>query len=173
MKRLVIFLVVLLSAGSAFSQDMVIWDSTTKLSWADFLGQADTRSTFSAVSVTGIYYKIKLGPFGFGDTILAVFYKQDSWVRDSSEAQLVHEQGHFDITEIFARKLRKARMEFIPRRGDLHQQLNQMYDDVDKARDTMERLYDQETRHSADAVMQRRWNERIRKELAELGEYAY
>lgn len=173
MKQLIISVVFALLLGSAFSQDVILWDPATKLTWADFLGRADKESRFNAVTVSGIYFKINLGPTGFGDSIVAVFYKDDSWVKNPNDVQLAHEQGHFDITEIFARKLRKLRMEFIPRRGDPEYQLKQLYDEVDRKRDVMEKEYDRETSHSANPVAQRQWNERIRRELAQLERYAY
>jgi hypothetical protein len=169
---MVILLVVLLVWGRAIPQDVIVWDSTTKLTWADFVGKVDARSSFEAATVSGIRYKLSLSSEGLSDSVTAVFYRTESWVRRQTEGALVHEQGHFDITEIFARKLRKRIGEFVPKRGGLAYQLNMLYDEVEGEREAMEELYDKETRHSADAVRQARWNVWIRKELRELNNYA-
>lgn len=172
-KHIVTVLVGFILAGSASSQAVIVWDSARKLSWADFQGNADRESQFNAVTVSGIYYKFDLGPGGYRDSIMAVFFTAESWVKDSSESQLIHEQGHFDITEIFARILRKRRMEFIPGRGSLGRQLKTLYDGVERERDAMEIQYDRQTGHSANAAMQRFWNLKIRNELQSLDQYAY
>jgi hypothetical protein len=169
-KGMFIFLAVLFFFGRSFSQD-VVWDSATKLTWADFLGKADQKSPFAAMTSSGIYYRLKTNSDGYSDSVVAVFYKSDSWVRRRTESALIHEQGHFDITEIFARKLRKQLEEFVPKRGDLGHQLKFLYDEVESEREAMENLYDKDTRHSADAARQADWNMRISNELKELEKY--
>jgi len=156
----------------AVSQDVLVWDSATKLTWGDFRGKVDSNSPFSASTVSGIVYKFRLSGDGYSDSIAVVFYRSESWVRVRTDAALVHEQGHFDITEIFARKLRKRLQTFIPGRGSLGKQLKQLYDEVEGERVAIENLYDSETKHSADAKRQANWNERIREELKALEEFA-
>ena len=172
MKGVFIFAVALFFSGRSLSQDVIVWDSATKLTWEDFLGKGDQTSPFAAMTSSGIYYRLKTSSDGYSDSVVAVFYKTDSWVRRPSQGSLMHEQGHFDITEIYARKLRKRLEEFVPKRGDLGHQLKLLYDEVESERDAMENLYDKETRHSADAVRQADWNIRIRKELKELEKFA-
>jgi hypothetical protein len=171
-KKIVIYLLALSVSGKSFSQDVIAWDSAIKLTWADFAGKADLGSPYNAATISGILYKIYPRSDGYSDSIIAVFYTSESWVKDRTESALIHEQGHFDITEIFARKLRKRLQEFVPRRGDLNHQLNLLYDEMERERDAMENLYDQETGHSADPVRQARWNVRIRNELRALEEFA-
>ncbi len=93
-------------------------------------------------------------------------------MKDRAAGALIHEQGHFDITEIFARKLRKRVQEFVPKRGDLGHQLRLLYDETESERDAMENLYDKETKHSIDAVRQAYWNGRIQKELKDLEKFS-
>jgi hypothetical protein len=167
-----IFLVVLCFCGRLLSQDVIVWDSAARLSWGDFLGKADPKSPWNAATVSGIVYKLNLNGQGLTDSVTAVFYKSDSWVKDSTADGLIHEQGHFDITEIFARKLRKRIQEFVPKRGDLAHQLMLLYDEIESERKAMENLYDRETGHSADAVRQAEWNVRIRNALKGLEKFA-
>jgi len=171
-KKIVLYLLALTVPGRSFSQDVIAWDSATKLTWADFAGKADPESPYNAATISGILYKMYPRSDGYSDSIIAVFYTSESWVKGRTESALIHEQGHFDITEIFARKLRKRLQEFVPKRGDLNHQLNLLYEEVESERDAMENLYDKETRHSADAVRQARWNVTIRNELRALEEFA-
>jgi hypothetical protein len=106
-KKIVLFLLALSVSGRSFSQDVIAWDSATKLTWADFAGTADRSSPYNAVTISGILFKINPNSDGYSDSIIAVFYRAESWVKGRSESALIHEQGHFDISEIFARKLRK------------------------------------------------------------------
>jgi hypothetical protein len=172
MKGMVILLGALVGWCRAVSQDIIVWDSATKLTWVDFRGKVDAKSAFDAATVSGIRYRLSLGGEGLSDTVTAVFYTAESWVRRGTGGSLIHEQGHFDITEIFARKLRKRIREFVPRRGDLAHQLNLLYEEVERDREAMERLYDEETRHSTDVARQAEWNGRIRAALKELGAFA-
>jgi hypothetical protein len=165
-------LIALAVSGRSFSQDVIAWDSVTKLTWADFAGKADPESPYNAATISGVLYKMYPRSDGYSDSIIAVFYKSESWVKGRTESALIHEQGHFDITEIFARKLRKRLQAFVPRRGDLGHQLRLLYDETESERDAMENLYDKETKHSIDAVRQAYWNGRIRRELKALEEFA-
>jgi len=171
-KRIVFLLVTFFVGQGAFSQEILVWDSAVKLTWGDFQGKVDSSSPYSASTVSGIVYKFRFSGDGYSDSIKAVFYRKESWVRVPKDGALFHEQGHFDITEIFARKLRKRLQSFVPKRGSLGQQLKKLYDEVEAERVAMENLYDTETKHSADGERQAEWNERIRKELKELEAFA-
>jgi hypothetical protein len=171
-KRVFIFLAFLSLSGRSFSQEVIVWDSATKLSWADFLGQPDPKSPWNAATVSGLTFKLNLSGVGLTDSVTAVFYRLESWVKTRTESGLIHEQGHFDLSEIFARKLRKRIQEFVPKRGDLAHQLRLLYDQVESEREAMENEYDTETRHSADARRQAYWNVRIGKELKALEKFA-
>ena len=171
MKRIVFLLVASFVGHGAFPQEFLVWDPAAKLTWGDFQGKVDPNSPFSASTVSGIVYKFRLSGDGYSDSITAVFYRRESWVRIPRDGALLHEQGHFDITEIFARRLRKRLQSFIPKRGSLGRQLKKLYDEVEAERVAMENLYDMETKHSADGERQAEWSERIRKELKELEEF--
>jgi hypothetical protein len=171
-KGVFIFLASLFLSGKSVAQEVIFWDSAAKLTWADYLGMVDAKSPFDAATVSGIQFRLKLSGEGLTDSVVAVFYQSDSWVRKRTESSLIHEQGHFDITEIFARKLRKRIEAFVPGRGDLAHQLKLLYDEVESEREATEILYDKETRHSLNAGRQAYWNVRIGNELKELEKFA-
>jgi hypothetical protein len=166
----VLFVICLAVAGRLFGQEVIVWDSASKLTWADFRGKADEKSPYVAVTASGIRYRLMIGSQGLTDSVVAEFYPEESWKKGGSESQLMHEQGHFDITEVFARKLRKRIQEYVPKRGSLAKQLNLVYEEVEKERELEEELYDKETSHSTNAGRQAEWNARILRELKELAE---
>ncbi len=172
MKRIVFFLAVFFIGRGAYSQEVLAWDSAEKLTWEDFQGKVDSSSPYSALTVSSIIYRFRITGDGYSDSIRAVFYRGESWVRIPKDGALAHEQGHFDITEIFARRLRQRLQSFIPKRGSLGRQLKKLYDEVEAERVAMESLYDMETKHSAEGERQAEWLERIRKELKALEEFA-
>ena len=171
MKGTVIFLAALLVSGDLFSQDTIVWSAGTKLGWEDFVGKADAASPFVAVSVSGIQYKLRFGGNGMSDSVFVVFYRTESWVKTRTAGELVHEQGHFDITEVYARKMRKRLQDFVPRQGSLELQLGMLYDEVERERDAEENRYDRETKHGGDAGRQAVWNKKILDDLDELEEF--
>jgi predicted secreted Zn-dependent protease len=168
MKRIFTCLAVCFLYGRAFPQDIIVWSGDTKLTWADFTGKADSGSPFVAVTVSGIQYKFRSDSRGMSDSVFAVFYKAESWVKGSTATTLAHEQGHFDITEVYARRMRKRLEEFVPRRGSLARQLESLYEEVERERDVEEDLYDRQTGHGSFAVRQTEWAARIQKELKEM-----
>ena len=171
-KKLLFLFVLSWLSGRSFSQDSVLWNADAKLTWADFKGKVDSGSSFIAVTVSGIQYKLRFDNRGLSDSVFAVFYKAESWVKSPTEKALAHEQGHFDITEVFARRLRKRLEEFVPKRGSLGHQLELLYDEVEAAREAEEQLYDQQTGHGSNAVRQGEWEVRIQKDLKELEAFA-
>jgi hypothetical protein len=167
-KKLLLILVVGSVSLRSICQDSTVWNAGAKLTWADFKGKVDSGSTFVAVTVSGIQYKLRFDSRGLSDSVFAVFYKAESWVKVPTDRELVHEQGHFDITEVFARRLRKRLEEFVPKRGSLGHQLELLYDEVESSREAEQQLYDLQTGHGSNAVRQAEWEVRIEKELKEL-----
>jgi len=92
--------------------DVIPWSSSKQLSWKDFKGEP-TNERAAAITASGITYR-----FSTTDTndnleidfkVITHFYPNKSWYNPSlvNAEILEHEQRHFDISEIFARKMRK------------------------------------------------------------------
>src|SRR5262245_28782263 len=100
----------------AFAQDpneeLLNWNTGKRLGWNDYKSKPDTRSEAAASTATylGINYSISGSSFSY--KITCSFSKNKSWGRYKTDYILSHEQGHFDITEIFARKLNKKISEY-------------------------------------------------------------
>src|SRR5205085_4703224 len=105
-------------------------------------------------------------------TITCRFSKNNSWGRYKTEYILRHEQGHFDITELFARKLAKEIKEYKFDPQKYQQELNKIYKKVMDEKEDYQERYDKETDFSRNKERQVQWLEKIKDELEELDEFA-
>ena len=85
---------------------------------------------------------------------------------------LTHEQGHFDIAEIFARKLNKLMKEYNFDWNTYRQDLKKIYQDVLDEKEDMQNKYDEETNHSINKEKQEEWLKKISGKLKELDAWA-
>lgn len=89
--------------------DTLKWSSNKKLTWDDFQGKPDTNLLNKALTFAGL--KIENGYWQEGIpkiNVICYFIKSKSWVKVKNDANLAHEQLHFDIWELYARKIRKS-----------------------------------------------------------------
>jgi predicted secreted Zn-dependent protease len=104
------------------------------------------------------------------------FYANSSWVkagRKSAEL-LSHEQGHFDITELYARRMRRAiRDAKIGCEDDRRAEAagKRIFGELDREWEKAEKQYDADTKDGTDGLREKEAVERIARELAELGGY--
>jgi two-component sensor histidine kinase len=93
------------------------WKDHKRLSWADFKGPVNALSDESAAAThCGIGFRVNnAGVSGKPEVVVYnAFYINKSWVRpDAKIAEILdHEQGHFDLCEIYTRRLRALLAEF-------------------------------------------------------------
>jgi predicted secreted Zn-dependent protease len=87
---------------------------------------------------------------------------------------LSHEQGHFDITELYARKMRRAiRDAKIGCEDDRRAEAagKRIFAELDREWEKAEKQYDADTKDGTDGVREKEAVERIARELAELRGY--
>lgn len=85
---------------------------------------------------------------------------------------LAHEQGHFDITEIFARKLNEALQNYQFNRKSLKRDIGQIYQSIVRQKEEYQKAYDAETDHSRKRKLQYDWLEKIEDLLEETEPYS-
>jgi predicted secreted Zn-dependent protease len=78
---------------------------------------------------------------------------------------LLHEQGHFDITELYARKLDEAIREYNFNPKKFKTDLDQIYKDIMDEKEDRQNRYDLETDFSRNQEKQAEWIKKIQKEL--------
>lgn len=174
MKRIAPFLFLLfISVSHAQEEHVIVWKEDRKLSWQDFTVDRDANSPFAASTTSGISFSYT-AEFTDGKPVLntkvqAYFYPELSWYKPQkvNEVILRHEQGHFDISEIHARKLRKVISEASFDRN-LKREISALYKKTEKERELMQNRFDKETNHSRNIEKEKQWQEFIAKELERL-----
>ncbi|MBA3683458.1 MAG: hypothetical protein H0W73_20175, partial [Bacteroidetes bacterium] len=120
MRSLIIVLIsfLIFTSFKAQEKEHILWSETKPLTWDDFKGKPEKR--FAAATTSYDIWKStnKINDKSSTVKIEAVFFYESSWKKKSwiNDQVLAHEQKHFDIVELFARKLRKQIKEtrFIP-----------------------------------------------------------
>lgn len=148
------------------------WMDARRLNWTDFLcaPRVNTDAVASTSTSLGLSYQIEEGSLAYG--ITCTFSKHKSWGSLKTDYILAHEQGHFDITEIFARKLHKALQEYAFNRKTYRRDLNQIYQQIVKEKEDMQAAYDGESDHSRNRRIQYDWLEKIDHLLEETAPWA-
>ena len=154
--------------------DKILWTEKQKLTWDDFLGSSANESKTSATTSSGISYTPIIKADSLTLLVECYFEKKESFVKPECLTAhiLNHEQKHFDMTEIFARKLRKSFLEYKFNRRTLKVDLTNMFNKILDELDTKQDLYDAETWHSKEKEEQLRWDKKIQNELKSLEKYS-
>ena len=166
------FLVLTYSLGGVLVADgqLLRWRADNKLTWADFKGLVNTASTRDAHSRTiirnsydavrhGRIYQIKFG-------MVAGFDRAGSWVRPHAKTipLLKHEQLHFDIHELYVRKL-YASLSRYNYTGNYDAEAKSIFAGFVKELRAAQELYDAESDHSRNKDKQLEWEKKISEQL--------
>lgn len=173
------------SLGHQIQDDMAArgafaWSTTRRLRWADFAGTpAPAAGDEGALTAYSIFYGVRCTGDSFSFLAVAGFLPHESWVkpevtadRARSERTLRHEQTHFDLTEVYARRLRKAFSDqYEPcRRSD--EELDGLAKQYLAAEKAEQRRYDEGTHHGLVAGVQASWDHQVAADLAALSAYS-
>ncbi|HYO20905.1 MAG TPA: DUF922 domain-containing protein [Flavisolibacter sp.] len=147
--------------------EMIPWRTQRKLSWEDFHSTPQKQGDAVASTSTslGISYQVKNGELAY--TITCNFSKKKSWGLLKTEYILAHEQAHFDITELHARKLYEALYHYEFNPETFKKDIAAIYERIVKEKEEMQEAYDSETDHSRKRRIQYDWLDRIDTMLAE------
>jgi len=154
----------------------IFWNEETRLIWEDFQGVPLEKTLFHANTNTGLSYSWGLKgtsqKMELEYSVKTFFYPEESWVQPSSKSEylLKHEQLHFDISELHARKLRKllAGLDASKINKDSREYLNKLYEKIDKERSAMQNAFDKESNHSLNKEAENAWQQFIKEELDKL-----
>lgn len=88
--------------------DQVLWSPDRRLSWEDFKANPDAENPHHALTAANLAVNAQCQQNGFSYQVSCVFLPTQSWTKNTeSEKLLKHEQLHFDLTEVHARRLRR------------------------------------------------------------------
>jgi hypothetical protein len=153
-------------------EELLEWSSSRRLTWADYKSRPNPNSDAAASTTTYLGIDYNIGSTSFSYKIESRFSKTRSWGLHKTDYILSHEQGHFDIAEVFARKLHKKMSEYKFSRKTYEKDLRKIYNEVTEEKEKTQNEYDGETRHSINKEKQAEWLKKIEKMLEELKDYA-
>jgi hypothetical protein len=168
----VLFSLLLVSFTVIQTNNQIPWNASRKLSWSDFKGDPDPHSPNAALTSSNINIEFGYNEEGFQYSIKCSFDQNRSWVRIKTNDVLAHEQGHFDIAEIYARKLNKIMKAYRFNAKTAGTDLNKLYEDAMKQHRQTQIQYDQETDYSRNKPHQEEWLKKITTDLKGLEAFA-
>lgn len=151
-------------------EEGVLWDANKRLKWSDFKGKVPPAAEPAATTASGISYKYSANlihhEVKLDFEVNAYFYPNESWYKPEicDDLILSHEQLHFDISELFARKMREKlrRTSFS---DNVKQEIREIYRDILKELEDFQDQYDWETGFSRNEKKQLEWNRKIAEAL--------
>lgn len=174
-----IFCILLLFTPTLFGfktdGNRIVWSEDRDLRWSDFQGQPDFNDDFrDAVTTSAIKFTSRCNNNGLLEfEVSAEFLKNRSWVKPVafSDYHLRHEQLHFDITEVYVRKIRTllSQRNFACNEQALVQNyVQQIMNTCTEA----QAKYDKETRYSLHKANQATWQLIVDEQLYGLQKYS-
>lgn len=151
-------------------EESVLWNPEIPLSWNNFKDIPTEGDTSAALTASGISYQFSAEQINeeivLDFQVSAFFYPQKSWYKPEvcDENILNHEQLHFDIAELFARKMeikvKKKRFT-----ANVKKEIKEIYQSIIKELSAFQDVYDRETDFSRNIPNQRLWNQKIKTAL--------
>ena len=177
--RLVLILILIISSCS-FSvvkqekKDIIVWQENKPLTWDDFRGKPERRFAAASTHYDIIKSLNKVNDVSAEINIEAIFLCKKSWKKTIwvNPSVLAHEQKHFDIVELYARKLRKQLTQIkVHSEEDAEQKLDSLYKIIDAEMDAYQDKYDDETNSSMSHDAQISWIKKIDAAIDSLSAY--
>jgi TonB family protein len=143
------------------------WHESNRVSWDSFEGSPDYNSEYDATIFSNINYRYRVEFDEIHYVAVAYFDRVRSWHKDGTEPLLEHEKMHFDITELYAAKLRyffegMKLLDEVPKRRQIDRNAQLILDEWDY----VQNKYDDETQHGLDYPEQLRWQVHVDSMLA-------
>lgn len=166
---LFILLLLLIGARTASAQELP-WVKGKPLTWKDFAGEPDSNSTYAAVTSCrtkySYHWEVKDTVYNITFKLENVFYTQLSWSKSGKRSKdlLHHEQLHFDINELFTRRLYVA-FTTAKYTANFRAEIQAIFDKFSAEERDFQVKYDTQTIHSRDWGSQVVWEQFIHKEL--------
>jgi hypothetical protein len=151
----------------------IYWKADQKLVWEDFQGKPVSSDPNKAYT----FYQTTMGSNFVGNDVQMIikvyFEKNKSWVKQDSKTDklLKHEQLHFDIGELYTRKLRKKIKDSKFTLKNLSSECSKLFKEVEQKGHDAQKQYDAETKHSTIESAQTEWEKKIEKELKSMDAY--
>jgi len=156
-----------MTADSAFP-----WSAARRLRWSDFRARPPGQGEEGAKTGYALFYAWKCRGEAFEFRVIAAFRPRQSWVKavivnDSAQSRsaLGHEQTHFDLTEMHARKMRQYFNALPEACRKTDRELTALARRLLQEEKTEQQRYDAETEHGLRAAQQATWSRDVARRL--------
>lgn len=167
-----LFLILPAKESEAKDADSINWRNRRTLTWSDFKAAPVQTAPNAALTSTSILINYRYNDESLQFNLICVFYPHKSWTKVKTNHILAHEQGHFDISQLFTRKLYKELKAYKFKPETVDRDVQEIYQRITQEQADYQNLYDKETNYSRNAAGQESWSQRIEKELKETAAYA-
>ena len=171
------FLVLFLISNYLWCQ-RVEWKEDEKLVWSNFKSRVNNQRGKDIVAYTHCGWissvvKSSNRKGAVKVNIETIFNEDKSWKDDKkiNDYILNHEQKHFDIAEIYARKIRKEVVARIKNSGDYDKYFQAIYNRILKDYKNFQALYDGVTEHGMNKEKQAEYDIIISNDLEQLKDF--
>jgi hypothetical protein len=174
---LIVFLLYLLlllcSSTTQIKGELIYWTKEYKLTWGDFKASPKNISTNAAITSAGFGiepYTISSNSDTVNLVVNVFFVKNESWVKQNAKSLslLNHEQAHFDINELFARKFKQQLIKHKFTNASFLENFSKLFLKYQNDLKAYQNLYDKQTDHSRLEAKQLEWEKKVAKELENL-----
>lgn len=153
-------------------EPVLSWNDSYKLTWQDFKAKPNSNDSAVAITASGITFGFSVRQIdkndvvSFSSEVHAHFYPEQSWykIEQADKHILGHEQLHFDITELYARKFR-YRISQVKLSNSVRRQLKKIHNEINTELSQMQDKYDNETDYSRNIETQSKWKIYVDTEL--------
>ena len=156
-----------LLADSAFA-----WSATRRLTWSDFRARPPGSGAEVAKTAYALFYAWKCQRQEFDFRVIAGFRPRQSWVkalalRDTvlRRSALRHEQTHFDLAEVHARRMRRYFDSLANACRKTDSELSELAGRLMQEEKAEQQRYDAETNHGLRSEAQAAWNAEVARQL--------
>lgn len=159
---------------SSIDNDSLVYWYDRKLTWEDFKVKQGSPQYYKGIAMTAydVSYFFLHTDGTLEYDVRAYFIKSQSWVMGvKSKELLAHEQLHFDIAELYARRIRKEILDQF-RKGTDDDQVEKIVKSLLDEIGAEQEEYDIRTFNGSLADTQRRWKDRITESLNELKDFS-
>ncbi len=165
-KSVGVILLIAVSFSFVGEDETIAWNDVYHLTWSDFRGKPNYDTDAAAVTASGISYTLAATLINkkakVDCKVNAFFYPERSWYKKelSDSVILSHERLHFDITELYARKMRSI---INSKEFDHHvkSSIRKIYREINTELDSMQQAYDAATDYSRNLEQQIQWEQYI------------
>lgn len=166
--------------GEILAADAITWAADRPLTWKDFRGTPPVEpGDEGARTAYSLFYGARCTGKRFEFRVLAAVLPRLSWVTPNvlknpalNARSLRHEQTHFNLSEVHARRMRKYFAELEQPCNNDEAQLNAMAQRLVRAEGTAQASYDQETNYGRTPAKQADWEKETLRQIESLVVYA-